>query len=569
MRHLITLFFAASCLTALGQDEDVQPNESSVFFDGSGDYVVIPETPGFESENHTIMLWFFSEHVRFGDCISKDSWGGGRQWLFETRDQKTVVFHVWTDAGLAIAETGVALEDNRWYHLAQRWDGQSLDFFIDGVLVASKSHSGQLNSGNSPVRIGGGAITDDQYGHEDEVQIWSRALSASEINGYMMCRPAPGTENLEGLWTFENVVDGVVPDLSGNERHGTIQGNAVASSLVPSLECEDWVAGCTDSNACNYDPTANFDDDSCIPSGCVDDEACNFNPLAECQGEECDYSCCPGPGCCLDGQHWDWQLNGCVITNPADINLDGCVQLNDLLDLLSAYGDCVGDDEDGTEGEGDGLWSCGSPLEYQGFNYETVQIGEQCWFAENLRTEDYANGDAIDKNLSALEWETTTSGASAVYGEEANTCLPSYPNVDACNPVWSLNEYGRLYNWYAVNDSRKLCPNDWRVPSDDDWFVVANYLGGFPIAGGQMKTTYGWYNGGNGTNESGFSALPAGNRLVNGDFDAAGGFGDWWSSSPNGSNAWYRDLDYYDGDLFRSNGDPRQGFSVRCIQDTE
>ena len=118
------------------------------------DYVVIPETPGFESENHTIMLWFFSEHVRFGDCISKDSWGGGRQWLFETRDQKTVVFHVWTDAGLAIAETEVALEDNRWYHLAQRWDGQSLDFFIDGVQVGCLEKSfgtaelGQLKTGS-------------------------------------------------------------------------------------------------------------------------------------------------------------------------------------------------------------------------------------------------------------------------------------------------------------------------------------------------------------------------------------------------------------------------------------
>ena len=263
---------------------------------------------------------------------------------------------------------------------------------------------------------------------------------------------------------------------------------------------------------------------------------------------------------CGDGTVWDEESQTCIVANVSDTDFDGCVGINDFLVHLSNFGFGCGSEV---------VWTCGDPLEYQGYDYETVQIGEQCWFAENLRIEDYANGDAIDKNLSALEWETTTSGASAIYGEEVNTCLPSYPNVDACNPVWSLSEYGRLYNWYAVNDSRKLCPNDWRVPSDADWFVVANYLGGFPIAGGQMKTTYGWYNGGNGTNESGFSALPAGNRLVNGDFDAAGGFGDWWSSSPNGSNAWYRDLDYYDGDLFRSNGDPRQGFSVRCIKDSE
>lgn len=568
MRHLLTLFFAASCLTALGQDEDVQPNESSVFFDGSGDYVVIPETPGFESENHTIMLWFFSEHVRYGDCISKDSWGGGRQWLFETRDQKTVVFHVWTDAGLAIAETGVALEDNRWYHLAQRWDGQSLDFFIDGVLVASKSHSGQLNSGNSPVRIGGGAITDDQYGHEDEVQIWSRALSASEINGYMMCRPAPGTENLEGLWTFENVVDGVVPDLSGNERHGTIQGNTVASSLVPSLECEDWVAGCTDSNACNYDPTANFDDDSCIPSGCVDDEACNFNPLAECQGEECDYSCCPGPGCCLDGQHWDWELNGCVITNPADINLDGCVQLNDLLDLLSAYGNC---------GAEESPWQCGDPLEYQDYDYETVQIGEQCWFAENLRALNYRSGNPIPSNLSNSEWIGTIEGAVSTYGEGDIPCDDSSQSVSACDESVALDEFGRLYNYYAVVDSRQLCPQNWRVGNTTDFSELIEFLGGTELAGELMRASSGWNVcagcSGSGNNESGFNGKPGGGRSEHtGHFGYAGLSGLWWVGSidNSSSDAFYHGMDGNSGTgIFGFSGNPNGGISIRCIQNAE
>ena len=550
MRQLITLFFAFSCLTVLGQDEDVQPNESSVFFDGSGDYVVIPETPGFESENHTIMLWFFSEHVRFGDCISKDSWGGGRQWLFETRDQKTVVFHVWTDAGLAIAETGVALEDNRWYHLAQRWDGQSLDFFIDGVLVASRSHSGQLNSGNSPVRIGGGAITDDQYGHEDEVQIWSRALSASEINGYMMCRPAPGTENLEGLWTFENVVDGVVPDLSGNERHGTIQGNAVASSLVPSLECEDWVAGCTDSNACNYDPTANFDDGSCIPSGCVDDEACNFNPLAECQGEECDYSCCPGPGCCLDGQHWDWELNGCVITNSADINLDGCVQLNDLLDLLSAYGDC---------GAEESVWECGDALLYLGYDYETVQIGEQCWFAENLRAENYRNGDVIATVEEANAWKSLEEGAKCLH----NNSITSYENP------------GYLYNGFAVLDDRGLCPSGWRSGTDVDWMqleishglsedVAATQGNGRGASFGlsELMRDQSW-----GLDLLGFGVEIGGYRTYDSGLFSEVNSGAFWAI--DGNTFYYREL-YEDWDgVARMTIELREGFSVRCIQNAE
>ena len=75
-------------------------------------------------------------------------------------------------------------------------------------------------------------------------------------------------------------------------------------------------------------------------SGCTDTAACNYEPTATEDNGSCDHSCCPGPGCCDVGMHWDWELGMCQITNVADTNLDGCVQLNDLLDVLSAYGDC-------------------------------------------------------------------------------------------------------------------------------------------------------------------------------------------------------------------------------------
>ena len=144
------------------------------------------------------------------------------------------------------------------------------------------------------------------------------------------------------------------------------------------VEIPNSKLGCIDESACNYDNEADHDDGSCLYpdecgecggdgfSGCTDSYACNFDAAADCDDGGCDYSCCPGPGCCLDGQHWDWALNGCVITNPSDSNFDGCVQLNDLLDLLSAYGDC---------GAEEAPWLCGDPLEYQGYNYETVQMG--------------------------------------------------------------------------------------------------------------------------------------------------------------------------------------------------
>jgi len=132
-----------------------------------------------------------------------------------------------------------------------------------------------------------------------------------------------------------------------------------------------------------------------------------------------------------------------------------------------------------------------------------------------------------------------------------------------------LNEYGRLYNWYAVDDSRGLCPSGWHVPTDNEWTVMTDFLGGVSVAGGQMKTTYGWNNGGNGTNSSGFSGLPGGNRNLNGYFGNAGNFGLWWSSSPNGSNAWVRYLYYDVEDVYRDYYLPQNGFSVRCVRDAE
>ena len=120
---------------------------------------------------------------------------------------------------------------------------------------------------------------------------------------------------------------------------------------------------------------------------------------------------------------------------------------------------------------------CGDPVSYQGYDYATVLIGEQCWFAENLRSENYENGDAIPSGLSDWDWHLTTSGAVAVYGEDAGCDIYS-PDIDACDPAQSLNEYGRLYSWYAVDDARGLCPSGWHVPTDGEWTVLTDHLGG-------------------------------------------------------------------------------------------
>ena len=282
--------------------------------------------------------------------------------------------------------------------------------------------------------------------------------------------------------------------------------------------------------------------------GCTDEGACNFNSEANLDDESCEYGCLN----CGPGTVWDESVQLCVGANPSDTDFDGCVGMTDLLDLLSVFGTC-----------NETPWLCGDPLEYQGYDYETVQIGEQCWFAENLRAEDYLNGDAIPTGLSDVDWQAAESGAVAIYQND-ESYLPTY---------------GRLYNWYTTTDGRGLCPNGWQVPSDEDWIEFEMGLGmseadafgmGFrgTDEGVKMKAAVGWL-GGNGTNESGFSALPGGERNINGSYFVAGIHGYWWSSSPLASNALMRYLHEANDGIDRSMVPKQYGYSVRCIQGSE
>ena len=202
----------------------------------------------------------------------------------------------------------------------------------------------------------------------------------------------------------------------------------------------------------------------------------------------------------------------------------------------------------------------GTMTDQEGNTYKTIVIGTQEWMAENLNTSIYRNGAAIPTNLDNASWQGTTSGAWAYYNNDANYACP----------------YGKLYNWYACVDARQLCPVGWHVPTDPEWTVLTNYLGGEFIAGGKMKTTGTievatglWYSPNtDATNNSGFSGAPGGYRFSNGEYYDIGYFGYWWSSSENGtSDAWDRYLSYFLGDAFSFNINKRNGFSVRCIKD--
>lgn len=198
----------------------------------------------------------------------------------------------------------------------------------------------------------------------------------------------------------------------------------------------------------------------------------------------------------------------------------------------------------------------GPGVTYGGYTYPTIILGNgQEWMSENLRTTTYANGDPIPNVLLDAQWAALTSGAWCWYYNDAQY----------------ENPYGKLYNWFTVSDPRNLCPNGWHVPTDSEWTVLTNYLGG-SIAGCMMKSTgtqY-WQSPNTGaTNQSGFSGLPGGWRSNMGTFDDIGSYGFWWSASlySNTTAAWYRLLSYNNGVIYRYYGPQDHGFSVRCLRD--
>jgi uncharacterized protein (TIGR02145 family) len=196
-----------------------------------------------------------------------------------------------------------------------------------------------------------------------------------------------------------------------------------------------------------------------------------------------------------------------------------------------------------------------NPVTSQSSTYNEVIIGEQMWMKENLNVDKFRNGDSIQQAKTDEEW------LKARDNKEPAWC---YFNNDPTNGT----KYGKLYNWYAVNDPRGLAPQGWHVPSDAEWRTLTDYLGGISAAGDKMKSTTGWSDSGNGNNSSGFSGLPGGNRLIAAGFYGLGIVGGWWSSTEDNTiRALSRILISGSGVALRDNNYKKDGFSVRCLRD--
>jgi uncharacterized protein (TIGR02145 family) len=212
-----------------------------------------------------------------------------------------------------------------------------------------------------------------------------------------------------------------------------------------------------------------------------------------------------------------------------------------------------------------GVCPLDSVMDIDGNRYAIVTIGSQVWMKENLKLSKYRNGDVIAADLADSAWQSTNSGACVTYNYNSD-----YNTI-----------FGKLYNWYAVSDSRGICPAGWHVPTDEEWYTLENFLD-FTISdptalgerglqvGGRLKAVSELWAGPTGviTNSSGFSGLPGGIRLYEGGFLLNGQIGAWWTITDSSSTeAFNRSLWYSNVGSGRGSESKKSGFSVRCIQD--
>lgn len=288
---------------------------------------------------------------------------------------------------------------------------------------------------------------------------------------------------------------------------------AVVILVSCSRDSDSPFVGCSDSEAFNFEESAQIDDGSCIYQGCMDESACNYDPAVTIEDSSCEFETCIG---CMD-------------------------EAADNFDPLALI-------------EGDCLYNCNGQFDHFGYAYELVAVGSQCWFSENLRTDKYDNGDSIPTVIDG--WHNLDFGAKVPYGLGGGVDSGS-ENVEA-----NFEDYGFLYNHLAIVDSRGLCPSGFHVPEMEEWNELKSYINDNSyLIRSSLDDDPPW----NGDNVYGFSALPGGRRSgTSGGYYVLGTSCYFWSQSGtkvaihtsqsplfvNEPTSWYR-----------------EGFSVRCLRD--
>jgi uncharacterized protein (TIGR02145 family) len=212
---------------------------------------------------------------------------------------------------------------------------------------------------------------------------------------------------------------------------------------------------------------------------------------------------------------------------------------------------------------GGGSFQCGvsNVSDIDGNVYNTVLIGSQCWLGKNLKTTKFNDGTEIPNVTDNPVWDTISTPAYCWYDNNQSYKDP----------------YGALYNGWvfdpSVNGGKQICPEGWHIPNDDEWTTLTDFLGGLNVAGGKLKEagTAHWNAPNSGaTNETGFTALPAGYRGTNSNFTQMGDINYLWSSTTHASystSAWWRSLSSASAGVYRHYLGKKLGMSVRCLKD--
>ena len=404
-----------------------------------------------------------------------------------------------------------------WVHLLCVYsvEEQTMEIWADGVLIDSQSAPSSLFSwsGAPGLKVNRNANWNFSL---DNLHVLSGAQDGATFDA--KCSSAVGPSSLL-YYDFDVVEDGVLSDLSGN---------GLNASTGEDFPVEIYPGAC---------PTLG----ECVFTASVDVQFLDCNALDGIQGM------------CGPGTSWDPNSGACVITNPSDTDFDGCVSMTDLLDLLTVFGTCA--EEEPEENPEVVEWSCGDPLEYQGYDYETVQIGEQCWFAENARylPSVFPEADRNPTDARAYVWNYNGQDVNEAAGLE------------------TFVQHGAIYNLPALHQWQ-LCPANWHVSSDLDWFEIEAYYGMVE----EDLTDYGFDRGANQGVGTSLQSAPlnvapnAGWMHQDLGFLANGETRYWTLDSSLPDEMLHRRLSASQSGIYRNiDWASQAACSVRCIQDSE
>jgi len=449
--------------------------------------------------------------------------------------------------------------DNIWHHFAVVFNSQlgqiifsQFLIYIDGIQIQSVPYyqgntsvvTSPINNNGIPTILGNAFGGGDHFkGLLDDIGIWNRALTLQEItNLYTVQAPCQNTSSVNSA----SITQGETYSFNGQNLTtagtytATLQNaagcdslvslNLVVNSDIANIFAQDTIKACGSSFTLNAASGFN----NYLWSLGATTQSINITNTGW-------YKCTASNGVNSGSDSVFVSLvNANILNGDTTICSGGMVNLKaSSSNSNSTYNNTTVTDIDGNI-------------------YPIVNIGQQKWMQKNLNVSHYKNGDIIPQVSNDAEWENLNTGAWCWYNNDSS----SYAGI-----------YGKLYNWYAVNDPRGLMPIGWKVPADSDWVNMAIYLGfsGWSSpndVGGKLKETGNnhWFQNYGASNSTGFTGLPGGSRTAESTFGYIGRNGNWWTSTPYVSNSsWLFALSWNVDWLSKTYHDKKYGFSVRGL----